>query len=285
MAIKAIPGAGPEERPEWLSKSTGANGDAFLVAGYGSFTFQVVVNSGSTWTVKFQGSNDGGTSYHDLPMRNRKTAALTASGSTIAAAGIYEIDCSGLGLIRPVYTMTSSNISIFGAFGPSRGVDIGVPVTLTSGAVTGPLTDAELRATPVPVSGTVTASGPVTNAELRAAPVTTRSNSSIFFTSGTLSETTEKQVLAATGNAKLMALWVKSLGTGTLDLTVYHGTSSAGTEIASYSSTTVPAGPVSLFPDMPRGGFPVASGIFVWAQTNDNSDFHVYGVYQAVADI
>lgn len=38
-------------------------------------------------------------------------------------------------------------------------------------AVTGPLTDAQLRATPVPVSGTVTATGPLTDTQLRATPV------------------------------------------------------------------------------------------------------------------
>lgn len=38
-------------------------------------------------------------------------------------------------------------------------------------AVTGPLTDAQLRAVAVPVSGTVTASGPLTDAQLRAVPV------------------------------------------------------------------------------------------------------------------
>ena len=37
--------------------------------------------------------------------------------------------------------------------------------------VLGPLTDTELRATPVPVSGTVTATGPLTDTELRATPV------------------------------------------------------------------------------------------------------------------
>jgi hypothetical protein len=37
--------------------------------------------------------------------------------------------------------------------------------------VTGALTDAELRATPVPVSGTVTATGPLTDTQLRAADV------------------------------------------------------------------------------------------------------------------
>jgi len=37
--------------------------------------------------------------------------------------------------------------------------------------VSGPLTDAQLRAVPVPVSGTVTATGPLTDAQLRAVPV------------------------------------------------------------------------------------------------------------------
>lgn len=39
-----------------------------------------------------------------------------------------------------------------------------VPVT---GSVTGPVTDAQIRATPVPVSGTVTATGPLTDTQLR----------------------------------------------------------------------------------------------------------------------
>jgi hypothetical protein len=42
-----------------------------------------------------------------------------------------------------------------------------VPVSGTV-AVTGPLTDTQLRATPVPVSGTVTATGPLTDTQLRA---------------------------------------------------------------------------------------------------------------------
>ncbi len=44
-------------------------------------------------------------------------------------------------------------------------------LTMPTVAVTGPLTDAQLRATPVPVSGTVTASGPLTDAQLRATAV------------------------------------------------------------------------------------------------------------------
>lgn len=40
-----------------------------------------------------------------------------------------------------------------------------------SGTLVSPLTDTQLRATPVPVSGTVTASGPLTDAQLRASAV------------------------------------------------------------------------------------------------------------------
>lgn len=51
----------------------------------------------------------------------------------------------------------------------------------TAVPVSGPLTDAQLRATPVPVSGTVTASGPLTDAQLRASavPVSLAANQSV----------------------------------------------------------------------------------------------------------
>lgn len=49
-----------------------------------------------------------------------------------------------------------------------RAVPVPVSGTVTA---TGPLTDAQLRATPVPVSGTVTATGPLTDTQLRATPV------------------------------------------------------------------------------------------------------------------
>lgn len=69
------------------------------------------------------------------------------------------------------------------------------PVSLASvptHAVTGPLTDVELRATPVPVSGTVTASGPLTDTQLRATPVpvsgtvTANAGTGTFTVSGTV---------------------------------------------------------------------------------------------------
>jgi hypothetical protein len=47
-----------------------------------------------------------------------------------------------------------------------------VQLRATAVPISGPLTDAELRATAVPVSGTVTANGPLTDTQLRATPVT-----------------------------------------------------------------------------------------------------------------
>lgn len=44
-------------------------------------------------------------------------------------------------------------------------------VSMPSTPVTGPVTDAQIRATPLPVSGTVTASGPLTDTQLRAVAV------------------------------------------------------------------------------------------------------------------
>ena len=74
---------------------------------------------------------------------------------------------------------------------------------ITIGAVTGPLTDTELRATAVPVSGTVTASGPVTDAQLRAAPVPVKGPTVASATlSNVESSATSVAVLASNANRK-----------------------------------------------------------------------------------
>lgn len=51
------------------------------------------------------------------------------------------------------------------------GTVIGILKAIAGGGSGGGLTDAQLRATPVPVSGTVTATGPLTDGQLRATPV------------------------------------------------------------------------------------------------------------------
>lgn len=57
-----------------------------------------------------------------------------------------------------------------GGAGPGGGLT-DVELRASPVPVSGPLTDAQLRAIPVPVSGTVTATGPLTDTQLRATPV------------------------------------------------------------------------------------------------------------------
>lgn len=58
------------------------------------------------------------------------------------------------------------------ATGPLTDAELrATPVPISGTVTTSGLTDAQLRATPVPVSGTVTATGPLTDAQLRATPV------------------------------------------------------------------------------------------------------------------
>jgi hypothetical protein len=55
--------------------------------------------------------------------------------------------------------------------GGVKALNVNVVQSVSGGGSSGGLTDAQLRASPVPVSGTVTASGPLTDAQLRASAV------------------------------------------------------------------------------------------------------------------
>lgn len=94
------------------------------------------------------------------------------------------------------------------------------PLTSGTDSVTsvGPLTDAELRATPVPISGTVTATGPLTDAELRATPVPISGTVSIGAASSTatvtnVSVSTTVATLSASNAAKTKVIIHNENGT------------------------------------------------------------------------
>lgn len=86
-------------------------------------------------------------------------------------------------------------------------------------AVSGPLTDAELRASAVPVSGTIAATGPLTDAELRAAavPVDVASVAapSAIFSGQTIVTTAGTAVALTTTQAISSGVTVKGLSTNT----------------------------------------------------------------------
>lgn len=94
---------------------------------------------------------------------NLNTSALATQ--TTLAASLVELQSILAKLNASLAVTGTVGVNNFPATQPISAV------SLPTHGVTGPLTDAELRATPVPVSGTVTASGPLTDAQLRALAV------------------------------------------------------------------------------------------------------------------
>lgn len=85
-----------------------------------------------------------------------RASAVPVSGTVaVTSAGLTNLDVALSTRLKPADTL--AGITTVAAV-----TSITNPV-----AVTGPLTDTQLRATPVPVSGTVTASGPLTDTQLR----------------------------------------------------------------------------------------------------------------------
>ena len=116
--------------------------------------------------------------------KKMQTVVNTVSGSSVHAEAVLLVDENGDpftalpvtdnagSLTVDVGTALPAGTNAIGKLAANNGVDIGdVTINNASLAVTGPLTDTELRATAVPVSGTVTASGPLTDTQLRAADV------------------------------------------------------------------------------------------------------------------
>lgn len=100
MAFYGTGVRGPNEVHSFHTSATATgNGTAMDVRGLGAVTIQIVLDAGSTFTAKPQGTVDG-TNYHDLPLRNKKTGAVTHTAGTVAAAGIYEVDVAGLQYLR-----------------------------------------------------------------------------------------------------------------------------------------------------------------------------------------
>lgn len=128
---------------------------------------------GGATTVVQGAARDGGV---DWPVQAKLWDGVDSVDVT--AANALKVD--GSGVTQPVSltsTTVTGNVTVVQPTGTNLHVVVdSAPTT----AVTGPLTDVQLRATPVPISGTVTAnagtgtmavSGPLTDAELRASAV------------------------------------------------------------------------------------------------------------------
>jgi hypothetical protein len=105
------------------------------------------------------------------------TGAATESRQADGNASLTSIDSKTPVLVGgQVPVVISTSVPVTGPLTDAQLRFTPVPVSVSgTAAVTGPLTDAQLRATPVPISGTVTASTglaqPLTDAQLRAAAI------------------------------------------------------------------------------------------------------------------
>lgn len=136
----------------------------------------------------------------------------TMAGANLDAAGNLLVNVAAGGAGGGDVNLTEVGGSAI-AIGQAAMAD-SLPVVMASDQsavpVSGPLTDAELRATPVPVSGTV-ATGGLTDAQLRATPVPvtanagTNLNTSALATEATLSSLNGKVTAVNTGAVTISA--------------------------------------------------------------------------------
>ena len=86
------------------------------------------------------------------------------TAAILAALCILAVNAGAAGFGAAALTNTQLRATPVPVSGPLTDAQI----RATPVPVSGPLTDAQIRATPVPVSGTVTATGPLTDAQIRA---------------------------------------------------------------------------------------------------------------------
>jgi len=117
-------------------------------------------------------------------------------------------------------------------------------INTPSVTVTNPgLTDTELRATPVPISGTVTASGPLTDTQLRATPVPISgsvSTTPLSASSSTVTQITStgaNQTLLASNASRKMAIFFFSSGIWNIKLGIGASATSRSYNVSSGNTT------------------------------------------------
>jgi hypothetical protein len=108
-----------------------------------------------------------------LPTGAATEATLDArTGALLEAAPATDTGSSGLnGRLQRIAQRLTSLIALLPAALVGGRLDVNLGASGITLPVSGPVTDAQLRATPVPVSGTVAVTGPLTDTQLRATAV------------------------------------------------------------------------------------------------------------------
>lgn len=171
------------------------------------------------------------------------TAAATPPDATIIATD--DAGAAGQVQIIKLAISTDGSATVIPA-DAANGLDVDVTRVGGTVAVTGPLTDTELRASPVPVSGTVTASGPLTDTQLRASAVPVSDGGGALTVDGTVAATQSGTwnvgtVTAVTGITNPVAVTDNS-GSLTVDGTVTANLAAGTNNIGDVDVLTIAAG-------------------------------------------
>jgi len=126
------------------------------------------------------------------------TGAATSANQVTAQASLTSIDSKLTSPLAVTGPLTDTQLRA-------------TPVPISGTVSTGGLTDTQLRATPVPVSGTVTATGPLTDTQLRANPVPV---SGTVTATGPLTDTQLRATAVATNQTQINGVTVAT-GSGT----------------------------------------------------------------------
>jgi len=172
---------------------------------------------------------------------SNEVEVTNSTGNPIPVSGTVALDATSLAALENISVTfpATQNVNVTNA-----GLSVSVsnlpatqPVSLVSvpsHAVTGPLTDTQLRAAVVPISGTVTANTgltqPLTDTQLRASSVPISNTSTTGATPTTFSSTTYATISAS--NASRKGLTIFSEGSGLLYVTLGTSTTSASSYTA-----------------------------------------------------
>lgn len=165
-AIAGGTGGGPASIADGLDVAQGSTADVAWVAGAGTVI---------SLLKKIASAGGSAVSIADGADVAQGTTTDASSASTVIGL-LKNLKAALAGTLTvglPSGASTAAKQPVIGTAGASS-VDVISVQGIASGTaqpVSGPVTDTQLRATPVPVSGTVTASGPVTDTQLRATPV------------------------------------------------------------------------------------------------------------------
>lgn len=111
--------------------------------------------------------------FENLAVESKQDAAIVQLSAAVAALADLDINTDDLesGIAALVASLADVDVNTDQIEAKLDALTTAVAATTAAVTAQGPLTNAQLRAAPVPISGTVAATGGLTDTELRAAPI------------------------------------------------------------------------------------------------------------------